>query len=175
LVTNNVLWSSPNSNTEAAITPYETVYHTQNKSLQLKFGGHYILYLTFSSGCFLKIFLRSCCCFYKLNISIIFHGNGTLNEVYFTELVVFIFIYLTVFVIITILYCVLFSGSYHSSLPVSFLITTNMADSTHKLHPPCYKQAAVVCDHQQSVFSNSKNTTGILWHLAYNTYVKCQS
>jgi len=51
----------------------------------------------------------------------------------------------------------------------------NMADSTHKLHPPCYKQAVVVCGHQQSVFSNGKNTTRILWHLGYNTYVECQS
>jgi hypothetical protein len=72
-----------------------------------------IIYFTLhiSSGCFLKIFLRSCCCFYKLNISIIFHGNGTWNKVYFTELVVFIFIIITVIavtVFIIILYCVLF-------------------------------------------------------------------
>jgi hypothetical protein len=130
-----------------------------------------IIYFTLHilSGCFLKIFLRFCCCYFKLNIFIIFYGNGTWNKVYFTEIVVFIFI------IIIILYCVLFSGSYHSSLPVSFLITTNMADSTHKLHPPCCKQAVVVCGHQQSVFSNSKNTNGTLWKLGYNTYVKCQS
>jgi hypothetical protein len=79
-----------------------------------------------------------------------------------------------VVIIIIIIHCVFFSGSYHSSLPVSFLITKNMGDSTHKLHPPCCKQAVVVYG-QQSVFSNNKNTNGTLWKLGYNTYVKCQS
>ena len=133
-----------------------------------------IIYFTIhiSSGCCLKIFVRSTCCYYKLKIFIIFCGNGTWNKVYFTELVVFIFI----IIIVIILHCVLFSGSYHSSIPISFLITKNMADSTHKLQPPCCKQVVVgVCGHQQSVFSNNKNTNGTLWKLGYNTYVKCQS